>query len=191
MSQAYDFRSPTDYGDADQVSLFLDQKMKLATECLAHFEKPGGPHGTYNLLQYMGTGALAADIELMRLALGAPKISVLGYSYGTRVAAAYAAAFPHALQRVAVSGVMGPIPDLLGYAKGAAMNAAQIFGFLQSECVATPGCAENPLSQDEAEKPEYVYKGGLNDAVNELFARSAHGGAWYASACGEGHSFSQ
>eukprot|EP00972_Heterocapsa_arctica_P074175 10947786-Heterocapsa_arctica.AAC.1 len=75
--------------------------MEITTECMAKFEMDGGEGRKYNPLQYVGTGALVHDIEWMRLAFGAPKISILGFSYGTRVAAAYSAAFPHALQHVA------------------------------------------------------------------------------------------
>jgi len=63
---------------------------------------------------------------------------------------------------------------------------------LQSECVAAgPTCTKNPISPEDAEKDEYVFTGDANDAINEMFARSSEGGAWYRQHCGENSVFSQ
>ncbi|CAK0804675.1 unnamed protein product [Prorocentrum cordatum] len=47
-----------------------------------------------------------------------------------------------------------------------------------------PACTANPLSEEDAEKPEYVFTGGINEAIDELFARSSSGGSWYLEKCG-------
>merc|ERR1712048_614277 len=118
---------------------------------------------------------------------GAQAISVLGLSYGTRVAAAYSAAFPHAVERVAVTGVMAPIPDLLQYAKETALNTGEILGFIQSQCVMTgPDCTKNPFSRDDKDLHEkgFHFDGDLNAAVDEVFWRSRSGGVFYQRQCG-------
>ena len=82
----------------------------------------------------MGTQALAHDVEWLRWAFGGPAITVLGFSYGTHAAAAYASQFPRAIRRVAVSGVAAPTPDLLEYAQKEAFNTAQILGLQRAPC---------------------------------------------------------
>ena len=131
----------------------------------------------------MGTQALAHDLEWMRWALGAPQISLLGESYGTRAAAAYASQFPNQVHRVAVTGVMAPIPDRFDYAKAAAANTAMILGFIQEQCDADPKCTENPWKESEVLPPGQYFTGSANQAVDELFRRSANGGQWYKDHC--------
>merc|ERR1712151_56981 len=180
------FQAPRDWGDLKEVSSFFDRKAQLAAMCNRAFEKDDGEGGKYSPLQFVGTSALVHDLEWMRWALGAPAISLLGESYGTRVAAAYSAAFPQAVKRVAVTGVMGPIPDLLEYSKQAALNTGEIFGFIQSQCVMTgPDCTENPFSRDDKElhEPGFFFDGDLNAAVDEVFFRSKFGGAFYQRQC--------
>ncbi|HEX5619605.1 MAG TPA: alpha/beta fold hydrolase [Solirubrobacteraceae bacterium] len=54
------------------------------------------------------TADSVADIEAVRAALGAPRISLLGVSYGTKVALDYAAAFPARVDRMVLDSVVGP-----------------------------------------------------------------------------------
>jgi len=152
--------------------------MKLCVECSSRFDKSDGLGGTYNVLQYMGTAALVHDVEWMRWALGAPKITLLGFSYGTRLAAAYAGTFPDQILRVAVSGVMAPTPDAMTQPFYYVANNAQVLGSIQNECsVAGDVCMQNPFSAEDG--MEEYFDGDLNDAVKELFNRSRNNGAWY------------
>lgn len=180
-SEWMDLRDPA---DMEEVETWLDAKAKFTALCSAQLDRDDGEGGTYNMLQYMGTQALAHDIEWLRWALGAPTISLLGFSYGTRVAAAYSSQFPARVRRVAVTGVMAPIPDLLDYARNAALNTGEILGFIQGQCVADPECMKNPFKQGESEEPGYYFKGDINEAINELFWRSAvDKGQWYKDHC--------
>ncbi|HET7462895.1 MAG TPA: alpha/beta fold hydrolase [Longimicrobium sp.] len=51
---------------------------------------------------------VARDVEAIRRHLGVPRISLLGFSYGTRMALEYARRFPGRVDRVVLQGVMAP-----------------------------------------------------------------------------------
>ncbi len=55
---------------------------------------------------HIGTAEAVSDLEALRARLGAPQIHLLGISYGTRVAAAYAAAHPEHTASIVLDGVV-------------------------------------------------------------------------------------
>ncbi|MFF5449182.1 alpha/beta hydrolase [Streptomyces sp. NPDC012888] len=61
-----------------------------------------------DVLPHIGTVAAARDIELLRAALGAPKISYYGYSYGTYLGAVYAKLHPGRVHRLVLDSVVDP-----------------------------------------------------------------------------------
>ncbi|CAE7940229.1 yuaR, partial [Symbiodinium necroappetens] len=166
------WNSPRDYGNHKQVLKFLERKAEIIAACSETLDRPDG-HDTYNLLQYMGMQAQVHDIEWLRWAFGGYPITVLGFSYGTRVAAAYASQFPGAVQRVAVSGVEASNPDLLEFAKESGLNTVEILGFVQSQC-AESTCRKNPFTKGEINEPGFYFDGDINAAVKELFHRFPH-----------------
>eukprot|EP00931_Biecheleriopsis_adriatica_P072773 TRINITY_DN47184_c0_g1_i1.p1 TRINITY_DN47184_c0_g1~~TRINITY_DN47184_c0_g1_i1.p1 ORF type:complete len:704 (+),score=88.89 TRINITY_DN47184_c0_g1_i1:66-2177(+) len=183
LAEANPFYLPRDWGNMTQVKSYLDDKVKYTTMCFAKLEK--NIRGVkYNLLQYMGTQSLAHDIEWMRWAFGSPPITLMGQSYGTRMAAAYSSMFPFAVFRVGVTGTMAPEPDALTYAKGAAMNSAAIIGFIQNSCAASKYCMRNPFKRGEYEESGFYFTGNTVEAMEELFQRSSNGGEWYTSQAG-------
>lgn len=66
----------------------------------------------YNALQFGGTMDLVQDIDLFRRAVGAPKLSIYGMSYGTAVAGVYGTVFPENTQHLILDGVVDPFPDV-------------------------------------------------------------------------------
>ena len=54
-----------------------------------------GTKVTANFLDYVGTHLLVMDIDRLRIAFGAERLSCYGYSYGTGVCSSYAATFPN------------------------------------------------------------------------------------------------
>ncbi|MFZ3499569.1 alpha/beta hydrolase [Streptomyces sp. 5.8] len=57
------------------------------------------------VLPYIGTVSVARDMDLLRRALGEDKLDFLGFSYGTRLGAVYAALFPRSTGRMVLDGV--------------------------------------------------------------------------------------
>lgn len=70
--------------------------------CAAELRAKGIDLSAYN------TNASADDLEDLRVALGAPKISLLGFSYGTHLALATVRRHSATLERVVLAGTEGP-----------------------------------------------------------------------------------
>ncbi|MER6521110.1 alpha/beta hydrolase [Streptomyces sp. NPDC001553] len=68
----------------------------VARRCALH----SGP-----VLPYIGTVNVSRDMDVIRRALGAEKLDYLGFSYGTRLGAVYAAQFPRTTGRMVLDGV--------------------------------------------------------------------------------------
>ncbi|MFE6280892.1 alpha/beta hydrolase [Streptomyces sp. NPDC057877] len=68
----------------------------MAAECA----KNSGP-----VLPHMGTVNVSRDLDVIRQALGDDKLNYLGFSYGTRLGAVYAAQFPDRVGRLVLDGV--------------------------------------------------------------------------------------
>ncbi|MFF0434203.1 alpha/beta hydrolase [Streptomyces sp. NPDC004327] len=60
------------------------------------------------VLPYIDTVSTARDMDSIRAALGAPKLSYLGYSYGTYLGAVYARLYPERVRRMALDSVVNP-----------------------------------------------------------------------------------
>ncbi|WP_128981459.1 alpha/beta hydrolase [Streptomyces roseicoloratus] len=61
-----------------------------------------------DVLPYIDTVSTARDMDAIRAALGAPRISYLGYSYGTYLGSVYARLFPERVRRMALDSVVNP-----------------------------------------------------------------------------------
>lgn len=66
----------------------------------------GEKHG--DLLPFMDTVSAAKDLDVIRRALGAPRINYFGYSYGTYLGAVYAKLFPERVRRLVLDSVVDP-----------------------------------------------------------------------------------
>ncbi|WP_030896188.1 MULTISPECIES: alpha/beta hydrolase [unclassified Streptomyces] len=85
--------SSTDVADPQAV---LDRLREAAAECTEH----SGP-----VLPHIGTVNAARDLDVIRAALGDDKLNYLGFSYGSRLGAVYAAQFPGKVGRMVLDGV--------------------------------------------------------------------------------------
>ncbi|MEU2156307.1 alpha/beta hydrolase [Streptomyces sp. NPDC019396] len=61
-----------------------------------------------DLLPHLSTVNAAKDMDLIRAALRAERISYFGYSYGTYLGAVYARQFPHRVRRAVLDSVVDP-----------------------------------------------------------------------------------
>ncbi|OLZ73570.1 alpha/beta hydrolase [Streptomyces sp. IMTB 2501] len=85
-----------DEADLSHPRTLLARLRKAADECARH----SGP-----VLPHIGTVNASRDLDVIRQALGDKKLNYLGFSYGTRLGAVYAAQFPHKVGRLALDGV--------------------------------------------------------------------------------------
>lgn len=96
--------SPVSCGDDEsmwgtrtsEAAALLRQLKQIAAACAKH----SGP-----VLDHIGTVDVARDLDVVRAALGDDKLTYLGFSYGTRLGAVYAAQFPDKVRRLALDGV--------------------------------------------------------------------------------------
>ncbi|MDH2444621.1 alpha/beta hydrolase [Amnibacterium sp. CER49] len=88
------YAPPTD----STVSTWLARARRYASSCAKN-----GP-----ILQHMTTADSARDIEFLRLALRAPKVSYYGYSYGTYLGQVYATLFPSHVARMVLDSNVDP-----------------------------------------------------------------------------------
>ncbi|OIJ63485.1 alpha/beta hydrolase [Streptomyces mangrovisoli] len=73
------------------------RQLKSVADLCARYSGPVAAH--------IGTTEAARDLDVLRAALGDKKLNYLGFSYGTRLGAVYAAEFPHKVGRMALDGV--------------------------------------------------------------------------------------
>ena len=81
---------------SDDPKAVLEQVREAAAACAKHSGK---------VLPHIGTVNASRDLDVMRQALGDKKLNYLGFSYGTRLGAVYAAQFPGKVGRLALDGV--------------------------------------------------------------------------------------
>ncbi len=93
-------------------------------------------HG--EMLPYLGTLEAALDLERLRRMLGEPRISILGSSYGSRVALTYATLFPEHVRAVVLDGYSDPNRS------PARLELEQAAAYERELDVLLDGCAEDP-----------------------------------------------
>ncbi|WP_369255307.1 alpha/beta hydrolase [Streptomyces sp. R35] len=82
--------------DSSDPQAVLTVMKKAADQCAKH----SGP-----VLPHIGTVNVSRDMDVMRQSLGDKKLNYLGFSYGTRLGAVYAAQFPKKTGRLVFDGV--------------------------------------------------------------------------------------
>ncbi len=75
---------------------------RLLVQCRDRWQAQGVDLAAYNTVES------AADVNDLRLALGYPKITLIGGSYGSHLALQFMRQFPDAVERVVIFGVEGP-----------------------------------------------------------------------------------
>ncbi len=93
------------------------------------------------VLPYTGTVNVARDLDVIRQALGDEKLSYLGFSYGTRLGAAYAAEFPHRVGRMVLDGVDTLTEPLVEQGLVIAEGRQTALDDFATWCATRPDCA--------------------------------------------------
>ena len=99
-------------------------------------------------LGHFNTEETAHDMDLIRQALGDAKLSYLGYSYGTRLGAAYAHQFPTTVRAAVLDGAVDPVTDELTVDERQAKGFEDAFDQFAADCRARSACA--PLGDPRA-----------------------------------------
>jgi pimeloyl-ACP methyl ester carboxylesterase len=111
-----------------------EQMIVLGEACL---------EGTGALLEHVDTVSAAKDMDVLRAVLGDETLSYLGYSYGTRLGATYAALFPDKVGRLVLDAAIDPTLPASEVTLGQAAGFEGALRAYVTDCLAGTGC---PLS---------------------------------------------
>lgn len=112
-----------------------------------------------DLARNVGTDSTVRDLDILRAALGDPRLNWLGYSYGTYLGTIYAETFPDHVGRFVLDGAVNPAND------GMQLSRGQSRGFQ---------VAVQRFAQDCAQRASCPYRGGakgVTRGINSLLAR--------------------
>lgn len=118
--------------DRTVVALDLDTLRKQVKQCLDQVEKKADP-------RFYTTTAAVADLEAVRQALGAPKLDLVGVSYGTRMAQQYAMHHPEGVRSIILDS---PVPNTTILGADFAKNLEHALKLDFKRCTDTPACAK-------------------------------------------------
>ena len=98
-----------------------------------------------DFLANVGTASVAKDLDALRAAVGDDKLNYLGYSYGTRIGAAYAEAYPDKVRAMILDGAIDPDADPIQADIDQAQAFQNAFNNYAADCANDPQC---PLGTD-------------------------------------------
>lgn len=114
-------------------------------------------------LANVGTASVAKDLDALRAAVGDDKLNYLGYSYGTRIGAAYAEAYPDKVRAMILDGAVDPNADPIQADIDQAEAFQKAFDDYAADCAKDAGC---PLGSDPA-KAVAVYRDLVDPLVDK------------------------
>lgn len=148
----------------DDPRSVLKQLKQAADQCAEH----SGP-----VLPHIGTVNASRDLDIMRQALGDKKLNYLGFSYGTRLGAVYAAQFPKKVGRLVLDGVDTLTEPLSEQGVAGAAGQQQALDDFVGWCVKDIAC---PFGTDARSAREQVVE--LVDSMDEDPVPTAFGEAF-------------
>ncbi|MCX4527423.1 MULTISPECIES: alpha/beta hydrolase [unclassified Streptomyces] len=125
------------------------------------------------VLPYIGTVNVARDLDVMRQVLGDEKLNYLGFSYGTRLGAVYAAQFPGKTGRMVLDGVDTLTEPLAEQALISARGQQRALDNFLAWCAHQPGCVYGTNTRTAKEK--------VNALVARLDEQPLVDGGWYVT----------
>ncbi|MBX7431610.1 alpha/beta hydrolase [Mycobacterium sp. Y57] len=147
--------------DADNDRLRADPTVEYTPEGVAHLE---GETKAFvqrcvdkmgkEFLANVGTVSVIKDLDAIRAALGDEKLTYLGYSYGTRIGAGYAEAYPDRVRAMILDGAVDPNADPIEADVRQAAAFQTAFDDYAADCAKSPDC---PLGTDP-DKAVDVYR---------------------------------
>ena len=96
-------------------------------------------------LPLFSTEQAARDMEAIRVGVGDPKLTYLGFSYGTLLGATYAQLFPKSIRAMVLDGAVDPTAGPISAAEGQAKGFAHAYDDFAADCAAKgAGCPIGP-----------------------------------------------
>ena len=114
-------------------------------------------------LANVGTANVVKDLDAIRAALGDDKLTYLGYSYGTRIGAAYAEEFPQNVRAMILDGAIDPNADPIEADIRQAAAFQKAFDDYAADCAKDSDC---PLGTDPAKAVD-VYQSMVDPLVEK------------------------
>ncbi|RFD25564.1 alpha/beta hydrolase [Mycobacterium uberis] len=145
--------SQVDYSPAG-VAHIEDETKQFVGRCTTKLGK--------TFLENIGTVNVAKDLDVIRAALGDDKLTYLGYSYGTRIGAAYAEAYPQNVRSMILDGAVDPNADPIEVDLRQAKGFQDAFNDYAADCAKKPSC---PLGTAPAKAVD-VYHALVNPLVD-------------------------
>ena len=154
--------------DADNDRLRADPTVEYTQEGVEHIEKENKEFVQRcvdkvgeEFLSNAGTANVAKDLDAIRAGLGDDKLTYLGYSYGTRIGALYAEAYPDKVRAMILDGAVDPNADQIEEEIRQAAAFQKAFDNFAADCATSPDC---PLGTDPAKAVD-VYKSLVDPLV--------------------------
>lgn len=91
-------------GSDELTSEEINAVLQYNTE--ACYDNTGGIFGVDDLIDHVGTVNVVKDLDIIRAALGDPKINYLGFSYGTSIGYEFSRQFPDNIRALVIDGVV-------------------------------------------------------------------------------------
>jgi pimeloyl-ACP methyl ester carboxylesterase len=127
----------------------------FANDCVAEMGDP-------EMLPYLGTDQVAADLDLFRETFGYDQIVLYGESYGTQVSQTYAAAYADSLSRLILDGTVDLTLEGLAFFQEQALAFGQTLQSTLDYCAADEVCTE-----DVGTTPDQAYDSLVSLLVEE------------------------
>lgn len=124
--------------EIDDYPLDISDLQQIEQASLDYVAACSNQHGDY--LQHLGTQAVVDDMEQLRQALGEPSINMIGYSYGTRLAAVYAQTYPQRVGRLILDASVPPVHDVVTLFSQQLAALEGNFERLAQSCLAFSDC---------------------------------------------------
>ncbi|MEI6254287.1 MAG: alpha/beta hydrolase [Mycobacteriaceae bacterium] len=171
--------------DADNDRLRADPQVDYSPEGIERIEKTTKEFVQRcvdkmgdEFLSNVGTDNVAKDLEALRAAVGDDKLNFLGYSYGTRIGAAYAEAYPDKVRAMVLDGAVDPNADPIQADIDQAQAFQKAFNDYAADCGKDPDC---PLGTDPA-KSVAVYRSLVDPLVDKPMKTADPRGLGYSDA---------
>jgi pimeloyl-ACP methyl ester carboxylesterase len=154
--------------DADNDRLRADPTVEYTQAGVDHIEKENKEFVQrcvdkmgMEFLANSGTANVAKDLDAIRAGLGDEKLTYLGYSYGTRIGALYAEAYPDKVRAMILDGAVDPNADQIEEEIRQAAAFQKAFDNFAADCASSPDC---PLGPDPGKAVD-VYKSLVDPLV--------------------------